>query len=153
MPKSTSFTPPRRDTRTFDGEMSQDFAQNENCDLTRHSLAPMCAFAKHRQDVETVDELHGDVQAVFAHAQLVGLRDFWMRQLGGDLRFRNEHFFEMVIDCEMRQDALDHHGLFEAVRAGGPGQEQLCHSAQCQAFGQFIPTELYRKTAPHPETQ
>ncbi len=87
------------------------------------------ALAQHGQDVDAVDELHGDEVLALVLAKLVDPDEARMIELRGEPGLVEEHVDEVALAGQMRQQALDHRERRVVAGALGAGQEQLGHTA------------------------
>ena len=93
----------------------EDFLHDVNGDFCGHPHPAMGTLSEQGQYIEPVYVLHYDKELPVFCPQFEGLGNLWVGQLGGKLRFGDEHLCELLIRRQVGKDPLDHHRLFETV--------------------------------------
>ncbi len=110
-------------------------------------LSASVGLADDPAQVLAVHVLHGDEVLIAQLAQVEDLHHVRVVEPRRDPRLVEEHLDERVVAAKLRQDALDHHQLLEALHAGLLGQEDLGHAALGELALEDVLAELLRGAA------
>jgi len=111
-------------------------------DTGRQGAAALGGALAQLRHVGAGDVFHREEVLVLSRlAEVEHLDDVRVRELGDELRFRDEHLDELRVLREMRQHALDGERLLEAGGAAGLGLPDFRHAADGDAAEQRVPAE------------
>ena len=115
---------------------------DEKRDLDRQRLIAFLRFLEDVLQIVPIDVLHGDVVRALDFAEVVDVDDVVVIELGGQLRFIDEHLDEVLIVGKVRQDFLDGDDLLKSFDAAHARFPDLGHAAGGDLFEEDVLSEL-----------
>src|SRR6185503_9577812 len=98
-------------------ESPADPAHDERPEVDRHLQAEL-EMARHELlQVHALHVLHGDVEGLLYHAELVDLDDVLVDEVGDELGLADKHLDEVAVPREALADGLDRDLLLESLGA------------------------------------
>ncbi len=114
------------------GEAGERLQTDEGHQVRREADALLLRAADQRAQVPPVHQLHHQEEPVGIAAHVVHADQVLVVQVGGQLRLGQEHGRDGLVLGQVAEDALDGHGLLEALGPTGDAQEQLRHASRGQ---------------------
>ena len=127
-------------------EVSEDQRRHH----VRHALARAVRHRQEQPEVRAVDVLHDEQQRRAVGLEAVHLHQVRVVQAHRDPRLVHEHRAEVRVLREIREDALHHQGLVDALGAAGPREEHLGHPADAEASRHEVAAEAVGTLDGHP---
>ena len=128
-----------RDVRVV--ERARHVDADANGDWQSHS-AGLSRLANHPAQRHAVDPFHDDEVRPFVRPELMELDDVWMLELHPDASLVEKHLDEVIVLLEVRKDPLHHHEAVVAIGVGVTREQDLGHSAECEAPENIVTREL-----------
>ena len=97
--------------------------------MDRKLDTPLTTAREQLTKISALDILHGDVQRVTVLPKFKNACDVAVLKMRSDPRFIDEHFDEVFILHDVREDALERQDPLKPVHAKGLSLKHLGHSA------------------------
>jgi hypothetical protein len=115
--------------------------------IGRHGPLVLATSLHDGTKVFAIDVLHRDEVLAVGPGKFVHPSDIGVLEPAGNLRLIDQHLDEIIVLCQVGQDALHRHQVRVAGGIKGFGSIDLCHASERNSIEEVIPTQLF--CAPH----